>query len=179
MRKITIRRQHWTPDSQFTWELAEIGASIDRIKLIEPRGRSVPEEARQQYALSERIAYHGRAAIYTSVAAGAQYHGLYHSAATAHAAPQNLGAVHSLIGKSPANHHQSLSALKEKEKRKIVKKVKQEMFKFLQTVFSIRSQIPNFQTNKQKGKEENSNNLLKNKEAVVFPIHKNVKLYKD
>ena len=37
-----VRRQvwryyakHWTPDSQFTWELAEIGASIDRIKLVD------------------------------------------------------------------------------------------------------------------------------------------------
>lgn len=37
-----------------------IGASIDPIKLIERYSRSiVPEEARQQYALSERIAYHG------------------------------------------------------------------------------------------------------------------------
>ena len=42
-----VRRQvwryyakHWTPDSQFTWELAEIGASIDRIKLVEPSIRS-------------------------------------------------------------------------------------------------------------------------------------------
>ncbi|CAD1477042.1 unnamed protein product, partial [Heterotrigona itama] len=99
----------------------EIGANIDRIKLIEP---SIFEDDRCRKRRDNNTPYQNASRItgeqvtdiesiwcippiYTSVAAGAQYRGLYHSAATAHA--QNLGAVHSLIGKSPANHHQSLS----------------------------------------------------------------------